>query len=128
VRLIKTVPVEQGFGPAAFKKLQEAEEPKRGKSLARVTRSPIRHSDARPPEERYWYLPAFLEIPHLYCDFLQVDSIPYTELVRDFESIAVLAPPFAESLQACWTAFDAAVGLPAFSPASVESVFPKRDV
>jgi hypothetical protein len=128
VRLIKTVPVEQGFYPAGFKRLQEAEEPKRGQSLARVTRSPIRHNDARKPEDRYWYLPAFLEIPHLYCDFLQVDSVPYAELVRDFESIAVLTPPFAESLQACWTAFDAAVGLPAFAAGSVESVIPRKHV
>jgi hypothetical protein len=122
------VTVEQVFSPEAIEKLQEAQEPKREKTLGAWTRSPIRDSAARRPEDRYWYLPAFLEIPHLYCDFLQVDSIPYGELVNEFESIAVLAPPFAESLQACWTAFDAAVGLPAFVPASVESVVRKKDV
>ena len=127
VRLIKTVPVDHVFPPEAIKKLQEAEEPKRGKTLGNWTRSPVRDPAARRPEDRYWYLPAFLEIPHLYCDFLQVDSIPYSGLVRDFESIAVLAPPFAESLQACWTAFDSAVGLPTFAPASVESVVAKQN-
>ena len=77
--------------------------------LRRRTQSP---AQVGKPEGRYWFLPGFLEIPDLYCDFLQVESIPYSRLLQDFEKIAVLDAPFAEALQSCFTSFYSAVGLP----------------
>jgi len=74
------------------------------------------------PEGRFWYLPHFLEIPHLYCDFQLVQSMPYTELSEEWEPIAVLAPPFAESLQACFASYYSSVGLPDIRPASIETL------
>src|SRR5262249_53877364 len=71
------------------------------------------------PEGRYWYLPQFLDIPHLYCDFLQVESISYESLQKHYESLAVLSPPYAESLQACYGAFHGSVGIPTVRPASI---------
>lgn len=64
------------------------------------------------PEGRYSFLPAFLDIPDLYCDLFQIDSIAYEKLIRDFESVAVLDAPYAEALQASLGRLYAAVGLP----------------
>lgn len=74
------------------------------------------------PAGRYWYLPALLEIPHLYCDFMQVNSVVYRELGENYKSLAVLSPPYSESLQACYVAFHAAVGIPNIAPASAEGL------
>lgn len=68
------------------------------------------------PDGRYYFLPGFLEIPDLYCDFLQVNSISYEELQSSYESIAVLDTPFAEALQGSFTAFYSAVGTPNLNP------------
>jgi hypothetical protein len=68
------------------------------------------------PAGRYWFLPGFLDIPDLYCDFLQLESIPYERLLKEFEAIAVLDTPFAEALQSCFTRFYSAVGLPSLKP------------
>ena len=84
--------------------------------------SPPYHEEVGRPEGRYWYLPHFLEIPHLYCDFLQVESIPYRQMEEEYEELAVLSPPFAESLQACYGAFHGSVGIPNVMPASVASM------
>ncbi len=75
------------------------------------------------PEGRYWYLPHFLDIPDLYCDFLQVESIAHEQLVAEYEELAVLSPPFAESLQACYGAFHGSVGIPNVRPESVARTF-----
>jgi hypothetical protein len=74
------------------------------------------------PEGRYWYLPAFLEIPHLYCDFQQLESLGYSTLDAQFKPLAVLASPFAESLQACFLAYHAGVGIPKIRPESIKSL------
>lgn len=74
------------------------------------------------PKGRYWYLPAFLEIPHLYCDFQQLESLPYPSLDAGFKPIAVLTPPFAESLQTCFLAYHAGVGIPNIRPESIRSL------
>jgi hypothetical protein len=50
------------------------------------------------PAGRYWYLPAFLDIPHSFCDFQQLESLPHAVLVEQYKPVAVLSPPFAESL------------------------------
>jgi hypothetical protein len=74
------------------------------------------------PEGRYWYLPAFLKIPHSYCDFQQIESLPYPRLKADYDPVAVLTPPFAESLQACFVSYHAAVGIPKIRLESVRSL------
>src|SRR3954467_12386714 len=60
-----------------------AEEGAKTKKLGLWTRSPAQTE--RVPEGRHWYLPAFLDIPHLYCDFLQVESIPYDQVAKNFD-------------------------------------------
>jgi len=71
------------------------------------------------PEGRHWYLPKFLKIPHLFCDFLQVTSFEYSELVDDYETVATLSPPYAEALQECFSSFYGSVGIPKIEPKSI---------
>ncbi len=47
-----------------------------------------------------------------YCDFMQIESLPYQIVTTDYEPFAVLDSPFAEALQACFSKFYGAVGLP----------------
>jgi CheY-like chemotaxis protein len=68
------------------------------------------------PDGRYWFLPGFLDIPDMYCDFLQLESIPYDSLQNDYERIATLDGPFAEALQSCFARFYLAVGIPNLNP------------
>jgi CheY-like chemotaxis protein len=70
------------------------------------------------PKGRYWYLPSFLKIPDLYCDFLQVESIPFGTVTNatEYERIAVLDTPFAEAFQSCFTRFYAAIGIANLNP------------
>lgn len=90
------------------------------KKLELWTRSPAQ-SD-RQPEGRHWYLPAFLEIPHLYCDLLQMESIPYAQVAADFDALATLVAPYAEALQACFVSFYGSVGIPDLNVESVEDL------
>lgn len=71
------------------------------------------------PSGRHWYLPSFLDIPHLFCDFFQIESIKYDDLKSDYESIATLVPPYAEAMQACFLSFYGSVGIPSIDPASI---------
>ncbi len=65
------------------------------------------------PSGRYWFMPSFLDIiPDMYCDYLQLDSILYTDLDQEFDHIATIDTPFAEALQSCFTRFYSAVGIP----------------
>lgn len=89
--------------PMAAKK-----EAKRLDELRRRIKSP---ADIGKPEGRYWFLPNFLDIPAMYCDFLRMESIPYETIKADYNSIAVLDAPFAEAMQSCFTKFYSAVGL-----------------
>lgn len=68
------------------------------------------------PSGRYCFLPGFLDIPDVYCDLLQIESIPYANVAEAYDRIAVLDTPFAEGLQSCFTRFYSAVGLPNFNP------------
>ena len=72
------------------------------------------------PEGRYWFLPRFLDMPDLYCDFLQIESLPFSELDPTtgtrFDAVAVLDAPFAEALQARFGEFYASVGTPNLHP------------
>jgi CheY-like chemotaxis protein len=117
---LKTVPVATVLG-AKFENAKSLQGDDLHKKIRRWINPPS-HEEVGKPEGRYWYLPNFLDIPHLYCDFLQVESIPYRQLEADYEELAVLSPPFAESLQACYGAFHGSVGVPNVLPASVASM------
>ena len=68
------------------------------------------------PSGRYWFLPAFHQIPDLYCDFLQVSNVDYALLDTEFEALATLDTPYAEAFQSCFSRFYSPVGLPAPEP------------
>lgn len=72
--------------------------------------------DIGSPEGRHWFLPGFMNIPDSYCDFMQVQSIPFDSIVSDFIPLAVIDTPFAEALQSCFTSFYSSVGLPNLNP------------
>ena len=119
VLLVKAIEARQVLG----KKLENArtqEREKKTKKLGTWARSPAQ--TGRKPEGRHWYLPSFLDIPHLFCDFLQVESVPYETLADNFDRIATLIPPYAEALQSCFSGFYASVGVPPISPVSIESM------
>lgn len=80
--------------------------------------------DPPPPEGRYCFLPGFLEIPDLYCDLFQVESIGYESLVTDFDRIAVLDTPYAEALQACMARLYGHVGVPVLNLDNVKHLGP----
>lgn len=90
------------------------------KKLEIWSRSPAQ--TGRTPEGRHWYLPGFLDIPHSFCDFLQIQSIPYSSITTDFEKIATLTQPYAEAIQSCFTGFYAAVGIADRHTASITSM------
>lgn len=98
---------------------QGGTEEKKLRSLARYTQSP---ADLGKPRGRYWFLPHFLDMPDLFCDFLQLESIPYEEIRDQHERFAVLDTPFAEALQSCFTRFYSAVGLPSLSLTAIRSL------
>lgn len=64
------------------------------------------------PDGRYWFLPQFLGMPDLYCDFMQLESVPIDKLKSDFQPVAVIDSPFAEALQSRFAAFYSSVGVP----------------
>lgn len=119
---VKTVPVELVLGKELEKIAKAKEEVNRLELIRRWITPP---PQVGKPAGRYWYLPHFLDVPNLYCDFLQVESVPYNRLEDEYVEIAVLAPPFAESLQACYGAFHGSVGIPNVRPASVAGSFQK---
>jgi len=84
------------------------------------------------PSGRYWFLPGFLSMPHLYVDLLQLESLGTKAALEDWETFAVLDVPFAEALQSSFVRFYSAVGLPMLDPArfadiqlSVDDVHPR---
>lgn len=79
------------------------------RNLARKMQSP---ADLGRPNGRYWFLPQFLSMTDLYCDFLQIESLSFDTIDSEYERFAVLDTPFAEALQSCFTRFYSAVGLP----------------
>ncbi len=86
---------------------------KKLRSLGRCLQSP---PEVGQPNGRYWFLPKFLKMPDLYCDFLQVESLEFGVIEKEYERFAVLDAPFAEALQSCFTRFYSAVGLPLLMP------------
>jgi hypothetical protein len=120
VLTVKTVPLAKVLGEKIpeTKALQEKQQ--RYKKLGQWTRLPP-ITPGR-PEGRHWYLPGFLDIPHLYCDLLQVESLPYANAGGEFEAIATLVAPYAEALQASFVGFYGSVGIPDLKIESVEDL------
>jgi CheY-like chemotaxis protein len=102
---VRTVPADELISKYPFKGDKDDR-------LRRCINSPAEIGE---PKGRYWFLPEFLDIPNLFCDFLQLDSIPLDQ-IKTHERIATLASPFAEALQACYLKFYTAVGLPSLQP------------
>jgi hypothetical protein len=86
---------------------------KRLDDIRRRIQSP---TDFGQPRGRYWFLPGFLTMPHMYADFLQLESLPIQSALTDWESFAVLDVPFAEAFQSSFVRFYSAVGLPILDP------------
>jgi hypothetical protein len=119
VLTIKTVKAADVLGEK-LANAKIAEKEAKYKKLEVWTRSPAQ--TGRVPEGRHWYLPAFLEIPHLYCDLLQMESIPYGQVAKDFDAIATIVAPYAEALQACFVSFYGSVGIPDLRIESIEDL------
>ena len=96
--------------------------PKKLKDLASKMRSPANKLGR--PDGRYWFLPRFLDMPDLYCDLLQIKSLPFDEINAEYKRFAVLDTPFAEALQSCFTRFYSAVGLPNLKADKFERLIP----
>ena len=97
----------------------------RAEAARRLIGSPPEMGD---PKGRFWFLPRFLEMPDLYCDFMQIESIPLAAIQNDFEAVAVLDTPFAESLQARFAEFYSSVGTANLRPAEFLHLIPESDV
>lgn len=115
----KTLPVADVLGEklATAKTLEQS---KQTKKLEVWARSPAKTE--MPPDGRHWYLPKFLKIPHLFVDFLQIESVEYGVLESDFDRMATLAPPYSEALQTCFSGFYASVGIPVIDPESIRDL------
>ena len=79
------------------------------------------------PKGRLWFLPRFLEMPDLYCDFMQVESLPLAAIKEDYEPFAVLDTPFAEALQARFAEFYSAVGTANLRPKEFLHLIPESE-
>jgi CheY-like chemotaxis protein len=77
------------------------------------------------PDGRYCFLPAFLDIPDLYCDLLRVESIEYSRFENEFDRIAALDAPYAEALQSCFARLHGAVGVPVLNLDRVQHLRPQ---
>lgn len=78
------------------------------------------------PKGRYFFLPRFLEMPDLYCDFMQVESIETRIILDEFAPFAVLDTPFAEALQARFGQFYASVGTANLRPEEFQHLLPAQ--
>lgn len=94
------------------------------RNLARKMQSP---ADLGRPNGRYWFLPYFLQMPDLYCDFLQIESLSFDTIDSEYERFAVLDTPFAEALQSCFTRFYSAIGLPDLQIDKFQHLIPDGD-
>ena len=116
---VKTVPITDVLGERIETAKQIGEQDQL-KKLDKWARSPA--LTRQQPEGRHWYLPRFLGIPHLYCDFLQIESLPFEYIEKGYHRIATLLPPYAEALQECFTSFYGSVGIPAIEPKAIRDM------
>ena len=119
VLTVKTIPAEDVLGEK-IANAKGAEQDGQHKKLKQWAKSPAQ--TGRQPEGRHWYLPKFLDIPHLFCDFLQLESIEYLSLGKNYDSLATLTPPYAEALQECFSSFYGSVGIPDIAPESIQDL------
>lgn len=119
VLTIKAIPAAQVLGQK-IENTKEKTEPQQLKKLGQWARSPAQTEHS--PEGRYWYLPKFLAIPHLFCDFLQVESLDYDSLNSDYDRLATLLPPYAEAAQECFSSFYGSVGIPTLDPNTIKDL------
>ena len=120
VLLASAVKAEAVLGDKLSNAKKLNDEAKRLRKLSLWSRSPA--DSGGKPKGRHWYLPAFLDIPHSFCDLMQVTSVPIDSALNDYESIATLAPPYAEALQSCFGSFYSSVGIPEVSGESIGSL------
>jgi CheY-like chemotaxis protein len=120
VLLVKAVKAEVVLGGKLDNARMLEDLTKKQKKLGRWAQSPAQTE--RRPEGRHWYLPSFLDIPHSFCDFMQVESISCEKVETDFERIATLISPYAEAMQSCFIGFYASVGLPDIQIESIMSL------
>lgn len=121
VLTVRTVPARDVLGDQKVQQLEQGNDQAVDTKLRRWT-TPPSHKDLGLPAGRYWYLPKFIDIPHQYCDFMLLESLEYQHLVSSYDSIAVLVPPFAESLQACFIRYYSAIGIPNLRPGSISDI------
>lgn len=119
VLLARTIPARDVIGDEKINNAKASEGAKQHKKLSEWARSP---SALGKPAGRFWYLPKFLVLPHLYCDFLKLESVELTELQANFDRIATLTPPYAEALQECFSSFYGSVGVPDIAPESISDL------
>ena len=119
VLTVRTVPVSEVLAQKIDNAKTNNQQQKDTK-LRRWAQSPAQ--TGRQPAGRHWYLPKFLDIPHLYCDFLQVESLPLTQLNANYHRIATLLPPYAEALQECFSSFYGSVGIPGIDPKAIRDM------
>lgn len=124
VLTIKTV-LAKDILKSKMNNLTSLTEPKKDKKLRGLANSPAQTET--PPEGRHWFLPGFLKIPHSFCDFLQIESIPYSDLDEKYESLGTLSAPYAEALQQCFASFYSAVGIPVINTASISNLIDKTN-
>ena len=120
VLTVKAIPTGQVLGQK-IEAARALELPQQDKKLTSWSTPPSRQ-DVGLPEGRYWYLPGFLNIPHSFCDFQQIESFAYAAIGTNYEPIAVLTPPFAESLQSCFLSYHSGVGIPSIKPDTIRSL------
>ena len=90
------------------------------KKLRKWANSPAQTE--RSPEGRHWFLPGFLNIPHSFCDFLQIESISYSTIKNEYETLGTLSAPYAEALQQCFSGFYSSVGIPIIEANSITNL------
>ena len=116
---VRTVSVSDVLGQKIGNAKGGAQEDK-DRKLGQWARSPAQ--TGKKPAGRHWYLPKFLGIPHLFCDFLQVESLPFADVKANYRRIATLLPPYAEALQECFSSFYGSVGVPTIEPKSIRDI------
>ncbi len=119
ILLVKTVNAKDVIGEEKLQNAKGLEAVKQNKKLSEWARSP---NSLGKPAGRYWYIPKFLEIPHLYCDFLKLESVEQSVLNSGFTRIATLSPPYAEAMQECFSSFYGSVGIPDIAPESMSDI------
>jgi hypothetical protein len=120
VLTVKTLPAAEVLGDKIARTKELPQKEARQKKLRQWTRSPAQTGGT--PDGRHWYLPGFLDIPHLYCDLLQMESIPYAQVAQDFDAIATIVAPYAEALQECFVSLYGSVGIPNLKIESIEDL------